>query len=131
MKDDCDINRIMLKYQKTGVLDHAKTYQGQYSDFSQVTGDYQEHMNAVIQANEMFMSLPSSVRKQFDNDPGEFLAFVDDPNNADEMVSLGLREAPSEPLEVFEDPTPPKEPKLSQKAASKGPASDPPKSDPD
>jgi len=125
MKDECDINRIMLKWQKTGVIDHAKTFEGQYADFTHVTGDYQEHMNAVIQANEMFGTLPSTVRKRFNNDPGEFLEFVGDPDNLEEMQRLGLSKTPlSEPSEVVDDPTPPKKPKASQNAAPAAKASD-------
>ncbi|AXL14640.1 internal scaffolding protein [Microviridae sp.] len=117
MKDECDINRIMLKWQKTGVIDHAKTFQGQYADFTQVTGDYQEHMNAVIEANDMFLTLPATVRKKFDNDPGQFLEFVNDPDNLEDMVELGLATARQDPDPVIEDPTPPKKPNASQKPA--------------
>lgn len=117
MKDDCDINRIMMKYQKTGVLDHAKTYEGQYADFSKVTGDYQEHMNAVLEADQMFLTLPSSIRKKFDNDPGQFLAFVDDPSNAEEMIELGLRTVTPD---VIDDPSP-----SPKKAAASAPPQSP------
>jgi len=117
-KDECDINRIMLKWQKTGVLTHAQNYEGQYGDFTHVTGDYQQHMNVVIEANEMFMTLPATVRKQFDNDPGEFLKFVDDPDNLEEMQRLGLAITPfSEPTLIDDDPTPPKKAPTSKKAA--------------
>jgi len=124
-KNECDINRIMAKWQKTGVIEHAKTYQGQYADFTEITGDYQEHMNAVIEANEMFMTLPSTVRKKFDNDPGQFLSFVEDPDNLDEMVSLGLAQPRQNPSDVIEDPTPPKAKKLSERAAPQPPAETP------
>jgi hypothetical protein len=43
------------------------------------------------------MQLPSDIRAKFDNDPGEFFEFCTDPKNADEMVQLGLREAPPSP----------------------------------
>jgi len=123
-KDECDINRIMLKWQKTGVLTHAQNFQGQYGDFTHVTGDYQEHMNAVIEANDMFMTLPANVRKRFDNDPGEFLEFVNDPDNLEEMQRLGLAKTPlSEATVIDDDPTPPKKAPASQKAA---PAAKPP-----
>lgn len=111
-KRECDINQIMLKWQKTGVIEHANTYAGRYGDFTNVPNDYHEAMNAVLNAQEMFMTLPSSVRKQFDNDPGQFLDFATDPKNADKMVEMGLAHAP---LEVIENPppapaeTPPKE----------------------
>lgn len=105
---ECDINQIMLRWQKTGVIDHANTYQGQYGDFSEVPNDYQEAMNRVINAQDMFMSLPSSIRKQFNNDPGQFLDFATDPKNADRMVELGL----SAPEVVESSPTTSKSPQI-------------------
>lgn len=102
-KRECDINQIMLKWQKTGVIEHANTYSGSYGDFTAVPENYQEAMNSVINAQEMFMTLPSSIRRQFDNDPGQFLDFATDPKNADQMVEMGLA---SQPLEVIETPPP-------------------------
>jgi len=88
-KKDCDINYIMAKYQKTGLIEHVNRYQGNYGDFLTVD-DYQSSMIKVMQANEAFESLPSSLRKRFSNDPAEFLSFVQNPDNRDEMIELGL-----------------------------------------
>ena len=65
--------------------------------------DFQEALNIVNEANALFGSLSSDVRKRFDNDPAKFLEFCNDPANGDELVSLGLRErpqAPPEPVQV-------------------------------
>lgn len=88
-KKDCDINHIMSKYEKTGLIEHVSRYQGQYGDFSELQ-DYQTSLNQVILADEMFMSLPATIRSQFENDAGKFLSFVDDPNNLDKMIEMGL-----------------------------------------
>lgn len=88
-KDECDINVIMKRYEKDMLLEHVNEYQGQYGDFSEVP-DYHTAMNFVRQADEMFMTLPAGIRKQFDNDAGEFLAFVSDPSNKDKMIEMGL-----------------------------------------
>lgn len=93
MRDECNINRIMDRYQKTGLLDHVQQYAGKYGDFAGVQ-DYQSSVNQVLEAQEAFMTLPSSVRKRFDNDPGAFLEFVMDASNLEEMVSLGLANPP-------------------------------------
>jgi len=98
-RDECNINNILAKYQKTGLLEFVNKNQPQYADF---TGfDFMNAMNTVAKANEMFEQLPASVRKRFNNEPGEFMAFVDDAANTDEAVRLGLatkREpAPLEP----------------------------------
>lgn len=93
---ECDINNIMSKYQKSGLLTHVNKYQGSYADVSNAV-DYHDALNIVLAGNEAFESLPSSLRKKFNNDPAEFLSFVDDAENADEMIKLGLRKQPEAP----------------------------------
>jgi len=90
---ECDINNIMKKYQNTGVIEHVQKTQGAYGDFSTHT-DYHDSVNRVNAANEAFLQLPSKVRKAFDNNPGNMLAFLDDPANYDEAVRLGLVKSP-------------------------------------
>lgn len=93
----CDINHIMARYRKTGLVDHVSQFKGDYSDLTDVPS-YQEAMNKIILAKDCFSSLPSDIRKHFDNDPAQFLAFVSDPNNVDAMVEMGLatrREVPA------------------------------------
>ena len=90
MAPDTDINNIMKRYEKTGLLDHVNRYQGDYGDFTNVPVDYHDAMNIVRAADEMFMSLPATVRSRFENDPGKFLAFVENPENASAMVEMGL-----------------------------------------
>lgn len=104
-KKECDINNIMNKYQKTGLVQHVSRYGGDYIDLGEPL-DYQHSLNVVIQAQEAFDSLPSSVRKRFSNDPAEFLTFVSDPANEDDMRSLGLLPAVSEPEPVVPAPEP-------------------------
>lgn len=98
---ECDINHIMSRYEKTGLIAHVNRVQGQYGDFAGPP-DYQEAMNMVVRAGDMFMSLPAKVRARFGNDPGEFLAFVTDAANAEEVVKLGLAvvREPEKPVEV-------------------------------
>lgn len=88
-KAECDINNIMAKYARSGLIEHVNRYQGQYGDFTEVV-DYQEALNMVSQAQSAFMSLPASIRTRFENDPGKYLAFVQDPGNSEELVRMGL-----------------------------------------
>jgi phage internal scaffolding protein len=88
-KEETDINRIMKKYETTGVLPDMIKSNPQYGDFSNVT-DYQQAMNTVILAREQFDGLSAKIRKRFNNSPEAFLAFVEDPENHQEMVELGL-----------------------------------------
>lgn len=97
--EECNINVIMKRFEKTGVLDHVAKHQGQYGDFTEAV-DYHTALNMLHSANDMFMSLPAQLRAQFNNDPGEFLAFANDPENEEEMRELGL--LPPKPREASE-----------------------------
>lgn len=91
-KDDADINSIMRKFQKTGTIDHVSKYQSEYGFATPQS--LHEAANVVARAQTMFEELPSLVRNKFSNRPEDFLAFVQDPKNADECIELGLALAP-------------------------------------
>lgn len=90
-KDDCDVNQIMSKYQRLNSITHFAKYSPQYGDFSPC--DLQQAENMVLNAKKMFADLPSSVR-ELTRTPQGFLAFVQDPKNADKMRELGLVASP-------------------------------------
>ncbi len=104
-RDQCDIKIIMRQFVKTGMLNFVNTSQGEYMDAPET--DYHTAQNIVIEANEMFAKMPSGLRKKFKNDPGEFLEFVHDPKNEDEMYSLGLKERPEGYQSPVVEPTDP------------------------
>lgn len=85
----CDINNIMKQYQKTGLIDHVSTYNGDYGDFTNAT-DYHDSMNRILQADDAFSTLPAELRSRFQNDPSQFLDFVGDPANKQAMIDMGL-----------------------------------------
>lgn len=88
-KKDCDINHILRTYDKTGLITHVNTAQAHYGDFT-IVNEYQESLNLVMAAQEDFLAMPADIRKKFDNDPGQFMEFVTNPDNLDEMRELGL-----------------------------------------
>lgn len=88
-KKECDVNHIMKKYEKTGVIEHAARYAGSYGDFTGAD-DYQDAVAKLAAADEAFMSLPASIRKRFNNSAGEYFDFVKNPANLAEMRELGL-----------------------------------------
>ena len=102
MSAECDINNIMKKYQKTGAISHTARHGGDYGFAS--SDSFHESMLIVVKAQEMFEDLPSSLRSRFGNDPGNLLDFVQDDDNLEEMVKLGLVErtpkAANEEVEV-------------------------------
>lgn len=103
-KDECDINKIMERYLKTGVLSDPLDQRGtpKYGEYAEI-GDYMDHMNKVVEANEMFEALPASIRKRFNNNPADLVEFVMDANNRAEAELLGLVE--KEVVEVVEKAT--------------------------
>lgn len=123
-KDEADINKIMSQWQKTGVFTHVNQYQGEYADLSSYSDNYHENLNTIIQAQDMFMSLPSSIRDDFKNDPGAFLDFVGNPDNKAKMVQYGLLEQEADaPIHAAGEASAPapKELKTSSKAVQPDP----------
>jgi phage internal scaffolding protein len=109
---ECDINNILKQYKLTGQVRHisAKAAQGSYTDLPDPI-DFQDAMNMVIRAEDSFATLPAHVRARFGNSPEQFLVFMADPANQDEMVKLGLasdpRTAPTAPSSpAASSPTP-------------------------
>lgn len=94
-KEESDINTIVERFGLTGQLPD-NVLPPQYGDFTGVV-DYHSAMNAVAQAGEAFDALPAVMRARFGNDPANLIAFLEDPSNQAEAVSLGLVNAPSAP----------------------------------
>lgn len=86
--EESQINNIMAKYEKTGVIDHVKEHGG-YSMMPSGL-DYHTAMQLTIDAHLAFDQLPANIRKEFGNDAFEFLTFVEDPDNVERMAELGL-----------------------------------------
>lgn len=120
--DQCDLNKIMKQFnpREQARIMAMQAQGGSYDDLPDEV-DYQEAQNIRIRAETAFATLPSSVRKRFDNDPGEFLAFMADPANQDEAITLGLAskratDAPIEPQAPNEASPPPGAPDGSKNA---------------
>jgi phage internal scaffolding protein len=100
-KAEVDINNIVKRAGNMELI--AKVNALQNFVYDDVTGnDFQESMNAILRAKEAFSSVPSGIRRQFDNDPAKFMDFVHNPDNADKLVEMGLANAPEveKPIEV-------------------------------
>lgn len=87
--EDADINVMLRRFHITGEMPEAPPAAPYYGDFSQI-GTYQEALAAIEDARESFNALPADVRRRFENDPGELIAFVQDERNRAEAVALGL-----------------------------------------
>lgn len=103
-KEDCDVNTIMNRFHKTGLVDHVSQYQPNYGFASAQT--YHESMNVITKAQSMFNDLPSKVRNEFSNDPQAFLEFVQDPKNYEKAKELGIAlsvEAEAKAMELINE----------------------------
>lgn len=103
-KDECDINFIMKKYIETGYLDPSLLKKAEYMDAQEIT--FQDAMLIVKQAQSDFDSLPSALRKRFGNDPANFLDFVSDESNVDQMREMGLLPPLTESIKQAANATP-------------------------
>jgi len=113
-RDECDLNVLMKRYERTGVLPSARAGSPQFVDCTQFT-DFQTSLEIVAGAERAFMSLPARVRSEFDNDPAKFVAFATDPENIDRLRDWGLADKPPAPeppvkVEVVASPEPAKAP---------------------
>lgn len=99
-KKESDINHIMAKYQKTGLVTHINEHQAQYGVATGI--DFRTALELVREAQGMFDALPSKIRQKFDNDPSRFLTFVENPDNRDEMALMGLLKEPHVPVSASE-----------------------------
>jgi phage internal scaffolding protein len=96
-KKDCDVNAIVARFKKTCGVDFLTRFQGyvdgNFGDFTDVV-DYRTAIEQIRKADETFMNLPAQVRANFLNDPAQFLDFVQNPANVDELVKMGLATKP-------------------------------------
>lgn len=86
--EECDINRIMARYTRTGVLPSTRSG-GTYGDFTGVT-DFLDAQNRVLNAQREFDALPSNIRERFRNSPAVLIEFLQDESNRPEAEKLGL-----------------------------------------
>mgnify|MGYP000662898326 FL=1 len=90
---ETDVNEIMAKYTRTGLIDHINQNQPIFGEVPGVS--FREALELVERAETEFMELPAIVRERFENDPEKYLTFFEDENNREEAVALGLLEAPT------------------------------------
>lgn len=104
---ESDINYLLARYKNTGsfysVEDMMKAKaRPVFGDFTGIP-NYEESLNKMATALEMFQELPLKIRQRFHDSPIELLAFMQDENNLDEAISLGIVEKTAKTSE-----TPPK-----------------------
>jgi len=89
-KDECNINKLMARYERIGIPDPIKV---RFADVSAVP-DLQDAFAIVHQAETDFMQVPAHIRKRFNHNPADFVAFLADRENDEEAIKLGLKVKP-------------------------------------
>ncbi len=87
-KNQCDINRIVQRYNKTGVISHMNKIEGKYGDMS--GADFKTMMDITSGVRSKFAALPAKIRNRFENEPEKLLEFFENPENRNEAIELGL-----------------------------------------
>lgn len=89
---DADINTIVERF---GIghempINTKPPLSGDFTDLP----DYKAALDMVRAADDLFGTLPAKIRSRFNNDPAQYIAFFEDPDNMDEAIKLGLAKAP-------------------------------------
>lgn len=108
-KNECDVNQIIKKFTRRSLEEYNRGFADNYGDLSGF--DYQEAQFQIAQANSLYEQLPSAIRMKFDG-PGDYLAFVENPDNEAELRKLGI--LPKKPEKQPEPDKPPKDTKADQ-----------------
>jgi len=113
-KDEVNINNIVKRHGMDLIAKTAALQQFTYDD--NPNNDFQETMNMILKAQDSFSSVPSEIRRQFDNNPAKFMDFIHNGDNQQQLIDWGLAKAPekTQPIEVVvtNPETPPAEPQL-------------------
>lgn len=104
-KDDCDINKIMGRYRKTGKVPQSmrpKRYGEQKID------GFTEMHNKIASVKTMFEELPPETKALFE-DQNDFIEALSNPDREDELVEAGVAYLPEhlmaeEPTDEEEEP---------------------------
>lgn len=102
--ESVDIHVILDRFARGDVTALSKV-QGTYGDFTTIPKTYAELLNAVIQGEAYFMSLPLETRAKFDHDFRKWMAGMDDMPSW--LAAMGLDSAdpgpaPADPVVVPE-----------------------------
>ncbi len=89
MRDECDVNLIMAKFVKTGLISHVARGLPSFVDVSELT-DYRSAIEQVRSVEKYFAALPAGVRTRFDNDAVSFMSFLESGASGEDLEALGL-----------------------------------------
>lgn len=86
---DADINVLVKRFGLTTDSPMEAHMIAHFGDFTDLR-DFHSTMQSIKDVEQSFETLPSAVRERFRNDPGEFIDFLSDPGNRDELARMGV-----------------------------------------
>lgn len=96
-RDEADVHKIIAKYEKTGMISALNKAEPFYGDVSGYSG-LQDAFIKVQEATDLFMDMSAEIRERFDNDPIKMVEFLENPDNLEEAISLGMVVKRPEPI---------------------------------
>lgn len=102
-RDSVDIH-VILKRFAAGETDVLSQVQGFYADASDLPKTYAEVLNAVLDGERTFNSLPVEVKQRFNNSFSEWLSAFHDPDFADRMGFKAQTNATDAQVQDFAGP---------------------------
>ena len=97
-KDDCDINNILDKYARFGTLPTVNNNPPVYADVSTTPSSFLEAQEIIRNAQDSFNGLSSDIRREFHDNPFEMIEFLNNPENHNKAIELGIIEQPVTPV---------------------------------
>lgn len=94
-KEAVDVNNIVANLKK-GIMPLQPKVSPTYGDVSNV--DYLTMLNTVADVDNIFSRLPAKLRAQFHNSPLQMVRWLNNPENREKAIKMGLlKAAPEEP----------------------------------
>lgn len=72
-KEQCDVNRIVENFTRTGQLTNYQEAQAKFLDLASLPVSYHDALNLVLSARDAFAELPAAARAEYGNDVNIFL----------------------------------------------------------
>ncbi len=85
-KDETDINKLVTRAARSDTLSHLAEHQGQYGDFSDY--DFEAHVTKIAEGQTIFENLPAETKREFQQSPQKFFAYVTNPANLGRLPEL-------------------------------------------
>jgi len=95
-KSEVNINNIIAKFNRTGILGDGEKAVPRYADVS-LFGDFSQCQARIQEGKNAFQELPLEVRKLAGNDPARLWDVLQNPENREILVNAGVLEPRKKP----------------------------------